>query len=55
MWNRNLNSPWNPADPVDITVVADDDGSGTGQNTECVEGNNEAVIPGVYCQVVGVR
>jgi len=44
-----------PAAPVDVTIVADDDGSGMGQNTECVEGNNEAVIPGVYCQVVGVR
>jgi hypothetical protein len=38
---------------VDVTVVVDDDGTGAGQNNECVEGNNTAVIPGVYCQIVG--
>ncbi len=38
---------------VDVTVVVDDDGTGAGQNSECVEGNNTAIIPGVYCQIVG--
>ncbi|MFH2011069.1 MAG: hypothetical protein ABI333_31000 [bacterium] len=40
---------------VDVTVVVDDDGTGNGQNTECEEGNNTALIPDVYCQVIGVR
>jgi hypothetical protein len=40
---------------VDVTVVTDDDGTGTGANAECQEGNNEAVIPDVSCQVIGVR
>lgn len=38
---------------VDVTVVVDDDGTGQGQNTECVEGNNTAVIRDVFCQVIG--
>lgn len=46
---------WNGAPsgtPVDVTAVADDDGTGTGSNTECHEGNNRTVIPGVVCSVV---
>jgi hypothetical protein len=42
-----------PADPVDVTGVVDDDGSGSGSTSECVEGNNSAVIHDVYCDTVG--
>jgi len=35
-----------------VTVVVDDDGTGSGETTECVEGNNSASIVGVYCNVV---
>ncbi len=38
---------------VDVTVVVDDDGTGAGQSSECVEGNNQAIIPDVFCQIVG--
>jgi hypothetical protein len=33
----------------DATVVADDDGTGAGANTECKEGNNRFVVRGVAC------
>jgi len=35
--------------PVDVTVVADDGGAGTGVHTECREDNNQLVIPGISC------
>jgi hypothetical protein len=38
--------------PVDVIVVADDDGTGAGQNSECVEGNNSCTIPEVGCASV---
>lgn len=38
-----------PAEPVDVTVVADDDGTGRGESSECHEGNNRSVIKGVGC------
>jgi hypothetical protein len=44
--------PGNAA-PVDVTVVVDDDGTGAGQNSECAETNNTAVIPDVFCQIIG--
>ena len=39
-------------DGVDVTVVVDDDGTGDGPNSECVEGNNSAVIEDVFCQEI---
>jgi len=45
--------PPGPNAPETVTVVVDDDGTGSGQTTECVEGNNSASIAGVYCNVVG--
>ncbi len=44
--------PPRPGAAVDITVVVDDDGTGSGQTTECVEGNNRAVIHDVACSRV---
>ncbi len=41
--------PISAVNAVDVTAVADDDGTGSGENTECVEGNNSAVIPDVFC------
>jgi len=35
--------------PRDVTVVADDDGTGSGTHTECLEGNNTAAIEEVGC------
>ncbi len=35
-----------PKDPVDIQVLADEDG----ENTECKEGNNQGTVIGVHCQ-----
>jgi hypothetical protein len=45
-------NPPGQSNPVDVTVVVDDDGTGSGENTECVEGNNTALIPDVFCLVV---
>ncbi|MFO8074103.1 MAG: hypothetical protein R6V85_19765 [Polyangia bacterium] len=42
-------SPPDVSAAVDVIVVADDDGSGNGQNSECVEGNNTCTIPEVGC------
>jgi hypothetical protein len=36
-------------DPVDIVISADDDGTGTGQSTECEEANNLGTLKGVSC------
>jgi hypothetical protein len=44
--------PPSAGNAVDVTVVADDDGTGTGQNSECEEENNLATIPDVYCESV---
>ncbi len=44
--------PPSQADAVDVTVVADDDGSGNSLNSECEEGNNLAYISGAHCQAV---
>lgn len=38
-----------PTEPIDVTVIADDDGSGRGESSECHEGNNRSVIKGVGC------
>ena len=40
-----------PAEPTDVTVVADDDGSCSGAvgERECHEGNNMAFIASVVC------
>jgi hypothetical protein len=38
-----------PADPVDVTAIVDDDGSGSGEHFECREQNNELSIPAVAC------
>jgi len=35
--------------PVDLEVVADDDGTGTGDHTECREANNSLIVAGVVC------
>jgi hypothetical protein len=43
---------WDPAplnDPVDVFAVADDDGSGSGMNSECHEGNNGAFLGALSC------
>jgi hypothetical protein len=41
-----------PSSGGEVTGVADDDGTGTGQNTECHEGNNLTFIDGVGCDQV---
>jgi hypothetical protein len=41
--------PGSAEEAADVTVVADDDGTGSGENSECVEGNNSATISEVYC------
>jgi hypothetical protein len=45
---------WDPAPngAKDVTVVADDDGTGAGSATECHEGNNRSVLPGAHCVIV---
>ena len=40
-------------DPKDVTAVVDDDGTGAGDTSECVEGNNRATIPEVFCDIIG--
>ena len=35
--------------PTDITIVADDDGTGMGTTSECYEGNNTTTIAGATC------
>ena len=37
---------------LDIWVVADDDGTGKGTTSECEEGNNKALLPGVKCVTI---
>ena len=41
------------ADPKDVTIITDDDGTGSGTTNECVEENNRSTIPNVYCDVIG--
>jgi hypothetical protein len=38
-----------PSTPTDVVVLVDDDGTGTGSNTECREANNAFVVSGVTC------
>lgn len=38
-----------PTEATQVTVVADDDGSGKGARSECEEGNNLTTLPGVAC------
>lgn len=42
-----------PKDPTDVWVQADDSGAGLGTATECKEGNNATMIPGVKCGQIG--
>jgi hypothetical protein len=44
------NAPVNS--PVDVTAVADDDGSGKGTTSECDEGNNKTVLKGISCATI---
>ena len=39
-------------DAITVTVVVDDDGTGTGDTTECHEGNNSSVLHGTGCGIV---
>jgi hypothetical protein len=41
-----------PHEPSDVTVVADDDGSGKGVSTECHEKNNAGTLLGVKCDEI---
>jgi hypothetical protein len=41
-----------PTSPTDVSVVADDDGTGKGVSTECKEKNNRGTLLGVYCDTV---
>jgi hypothetical protein len=48
---QQVSCTWNgvPGSAVDSSVVADDDGTGKGANTECREDNNSFVVRGVSC------
>jgi hypothetical protein len=41
-----------PTDPTDVTVVADDDGTGKGTSSECKEMNNLGTLLGVKCMTI---
>ncbi|HEY3452464.1 MAG TPA: VCBS repeat-containing protein [Myxococcales bacterium] len=38
-----------PTEPTQVTVAADDDGSGKSGRSECEEGNNLATLPAIAC------
>jgi hypothetical protein len=41
-----------PTSPTDVTIVADDDGTGKGSSSECKEHNNLGTLRGVSCGVI---
>jgi hypothetical protein len=48
----SCNWPNAPTSPTDVSVVADDDGTGKGASTECKEKNNRGTLLGVRCDTV---